>query len=96
MISDIIGWIGSIAFAICGLPQAWNCFKHKTAKGISPAFVGLWLTGEVCYIASILMKFGWVNWLMFNYIVNLVSIAVISYYVIRDRKLHGRLRTIQA
>jgi uncharacterized protein with PQ loop repeat len=96
MISDIIGWIGSIAFAICGLPQAWDCFKHKTAKGISPVFIGLWLVGEVCYIASILMKFGWVNWLMFNYIVNLVSIAVISYYVVRDRKLQGRFRTIQA
>jgi uncharacterized protein with PQ loop repeat len=96
MISDIIGWTGSIAFAICGLPQAWDCFKKKTAQGISPAFIALWVVGEICYIISILMKFGWVNWLMFNYIVNLVSVSVISYYVIRDRRDRGRFKEVQA
>ncbi len=87
MISDFIGWIGSAAFAVCGLPQAWNCFKSKTAKGISPAFIVLWFVGEVCYIAGVLMKFGWVNWMMFNYITNIISIAVISWYMVRDRKM---------
>ena len=84
--ADFIGWIGSITFAICGLPQAWKCFKNKSARGISPAFVALWLTGEVCYVISVLMKFGWVTWMMFNYLANLFAIAVITFYLVKDRR----------
>jgi uncharacterized protein with PQ loop repeat len=85
--ADFIGWIGSIAFAICGLPQAWECFKNKSARGINTAFVALWLTGEVCYVISVLMKFGWVHWMMFNYLANIFSITVIIFYMHRDRKI---------
>jgi len=86
MLADLIGWTGSVAFAICGIPQAWECFKKKTARGISPAFVGLWLIGEVCYVISVLMKFGWVGWMMFNYTANIFSITVIVFYLVKDRK----------
>ena len=85
--ADIIGWIGSVAFAVCGLPQAWECFKNKSAKGINPYFIGLWLIGEICYVVSVLMKFGWVHWMMFNYTVNIFSIAVITFYIVRDRNI---------
>ncbi len=84
VLSDGIGWVGSIAFAVCGLPQAWNCVKTRTAKGISAGFIALWFLGEVCYVVSILMKYGWVNWMMFNYISNIVSIVIISYFAIQD------------
>ena len=84
--ADLIGWTGSIAFAICGIPQAWECFKNKSAKGINPAFVWLWLIGEVSYVISILMKFGWVHWMMFNYTANIFSIAVIFYYLLKDKR----------
>jgi len=87
--ADLIGWIGSIAFAICGIPQAWDCYKNRTARGINPLFVGLWLVGEICYVASVLMKFGWVNWMMFNYMANIFSIMVIIYYLFMDRKKSG-------
>lgn len=91
MTADVIGWIGSIAFAICGLPQAWECFRNKTAKGISPFFVILWLIGEVCYVISVLLKFGWVTWMMFNYLANIISVAVIVFYLIKDRRVSGIL-----
>ena len=84
--ADILGWIGSVAFALCGLPQAWECIKNRTAKGISPGFIALWLIGEICYVISVLMKFGWVGWMMFNYIANIFSITVIMYYLLRDRR----------
>ena len=84
--ADFIGWIGSIAFAFCGLPQAGECFKNRSAKGIHPVFVGLWLIGEVCYVVSVLMKFGWVNWMMFNYMANIFSIAVIIFYLMKDSR----------
>lgn len=86
MIADVIGWMGSAAFAICGLPQAWECYKHKTARGINPLFIGLWLIGEVCYVISVLLKFGWVSWMMFNYVANILSIMVITYYLLKDKK----------
>jgi uncharacterized protein with PQ loop repeat len=84
--ADIIGWIGSIAFAVCGVPQAWECHKNKSAQGINRLFIALWLTGEVCYVVSVLMKFGWVHWMMFNYTANIFSITVIIYYLIRDKR----------
>ncbi len=84
--ADIIGWIGSVAFALCGVPQAWECYKNGTARGINPLFVALWLVGEVCYVISVLLKFGWVNWMMFNYGANIVSISVIIFYLVRDRR----------
>lgn len=84
--ADVIGWIGSVAFAVCGVPQAWECYNRKSATGINPGFVGLWLLGEVCYVISVLMKFGWVNWMMFNYIANILSIGVIIFYLLKDNK----------
>ena len=86
MMADIIGWIGSIAFAICGIPQAWECFKNKSARGINPLFVALWLIGEVSYVISVLLKFGWVHWMMFNYLTNILAITVIVHFMIKDRK----------
>jgi len=84
--ADFIGWTGSIAFAICGIPQAWECYKNKSARGINPAFVALWMIGEVCYVVSVLMKFGWVHWMMFNYTANIFSIAIITFYLVKDRR----------
>jgi hypothetical protein len=55
--------------------------------GVFPAFVGLWLTGEVCYVISVLVKFGWVSWMMFNYLANLFSIAIIVFYLMKGRKM---------
>ena len=75
-----------MAFALCGVPQAWECYRNRTARGISPLFVALWLVGEICYVASVLMKFGWVNWMMFNYGANIASISVIIVYLVRDRR----------
>lgn len=86
MIADFIGWVGSVAFAVCGIPQAWECCKNRSARGINPAFVLLWLIGEISYIISVLLKFGWVTWMMFNYIANIASIAVIVFYLVKDKQ----------
>ncbi len=44
---EIIGWLGSILFAICAVPQAVQSYKQKHSHGISKAFLALWLFGEV-------------------------------------------------
>ncbi len=94
VLADAIGWVGSVAFAVCGLPQAWNCVRTRTAKGISTGFIGLWFLGEVCYVVSILMKYGWVSWMMFNYISNIVSIVIIGYFAILDSR-KGRVEVTE-
>ena len=84
--ADYIGWIGSIAFAVCGAPQAWACYRRGHAEGISLAFISLWLIGEICYVFSVLAKFGFISWMMFNYNLNIIFALVILYYIVRPRR----------
>lgn len=41
---------------------------------------------EVCYIAAVLLEFGWVWWMLTNYGVNLAVISVIIYYKVRGHE----------
>jgi len=47
MINEIIGWIGNILFAICGIPQVIKTFRSKSAKDLSLLFLWLWFSGEL-------------------------------------------------
>ncbi|MEW6602363.1 MAG: PQ-loop domain-containing transporter [Nitrospirota bacterium] len=44
--------------------RTWECFKNKSASGITPLFVGLWIIGKIFYVESGLMNFGWVGRIM--------------------------------
>ena len=63
---EVIGYIGGLAFALCGFPQVLQCYRQGHAKGMSVAFLGLWATGEGCYLISTWATFGFVPWLMLN------------------------------
>lgn len=76
----ILGWIGSICFAVCGIPQAAQCARQGHARGISMLFLVLWLIGEICYATAMCMEFGWVWWMMTNYIFNTICLLVIFRY----------------
>jgi len=82
----MIGWIGSICFAVCAIPQVLKCIRHGNADGLSPLFLLLWFTGEVCYIIAVLMEFGWVDWMLTNYIVNFVCLCWIIRYKFWPRR----------
>ena len=43
-------------------------------------FLFLWLLGEVCYVIQVLIDFGWVVWMMFNYLLNIIFIMIVLYY----------------
>jgi uncharacterized protein with PQ loop repeat len=86
MTTTVIGWIGSICFAACGVPQVVQCVRQGHARGLSPVFLMLWLIGEVCYVAAILMEFGWVGWMMVNYLINLLCLVIICWYRIWPTK----------
>ena len=78
----LLGWIGSLLFALCGFPQAYKCYKQKHSQGVSKLFIFMWLTGEICYIISIWLAFGFVLWMMANYFCNVFFILIIIYYMI--------------
>jgi len=85
MVAEVVGWIGSICFAMCGVPQAYKCIRQGHADGLSPWFLLLWFVGEICYVGAVLLQFGWVGWMMFNYVLNIVCIVVIGVYYFRPK-----------
>lgn len=83
MIIAILGWLGTICFAISGVPQAWQCTIQRHARGVNPFTLSLWMAGEVFYTIAVLAEFGWVGWLLINYIVNILVISVIIFWKVR-------------
>ena len=82
---EILGYIGCVAFALCGLPQVIQCYRQGNADGISIYFLSLWTLGEVCYLISTWATFGFVLWLMLNYFMNICWLLIIFYYVVRSK-----------
>ena len=74
---EIVGWIGSIAFGLCALPQAWEAYKNKACY-LNKPFLFLWTTGEVFTLAYAL-HIGTYP-LIANYVMNALCLAVILRY----------------
>lgn len=83
MTLETIGWIGSILFAICGLPQAISCIKTGHARGLDWGFLLAWTLGEIFTLIYIWPKSDWP--LIFNYSLNLMFLCVILRYKIFER-----------
>jgi uncharacterized protein with PQ loop repeat len=80
---EIIGWLGSICLAICGIPQAWMSFKDKHSHGISWAFILLWAFGEAFALAYVYDKLDLP--LVVNYLTNILIVGVILYFKINPK-----------
>jgi uncharacterized protein with PQ loop repeat len=78
---EILGWLGSICLAICGIPQAWQSYKEKHSGGISWGFILLWTFGEIFALAYVYDKLDLP--LLLNYATNILILAVILYYKIK-------------
>ena len=83
---ETIGWIGTICFSICMLPQVYLCLKQGHARGVPPLFLWLCLVGEFAYIYSVIGLFGLVYWQLANYFLNLVWLGIIFYYIYKGDK----------
>jgi uncharacterized protein with PQ loop repeat len=80
---ELIGWIGAICFAICGLPQCLKSVSDGHSDGIAWGFLILWFTGEVFTLIYVLPKMDWP--LIFNYACNLIFVGIIIRYKFRPR-----------
>jgi uncharacterized protein with PQ loop repeat len=81
----MIGWIGSVCFALCGLPQVIKCVKDGHACNLSMVFLLLWLSGEILYVIATLSELGFISWMLFNYVVNIVCIVILVVYKVQGR-----------
>ena len=75
----IISWLGSICFALCGIPQAWQSYKQGHSNGLSYLFLGLWFMGEALTIVYVASEIGSVP-LLVNYGCNFVCLVIVIRY----------------
>ena len=90
---EVIGWIGGAAFALCGAPQAWHCWKNKTAAGVSWGFLGLWFLGEICSLIYVYPT-GKLP-LIVNYMLNIVFTGLILRYKFKDMENNTSKQSIK-
>lgn len=81
---DIIGWLGAMLFALCGLPQAIQSYKQKHSEGLAWGFLMMWLCGEILTFFYVLPKMDYP--LLANYAVNFVFLIVIIWFKLFPRK----------
>ncbi|MFA8433281.1 MAG: PQ-loop domain-containing transporter [Marinifilaceae bacterium] len=83
IVNEIIGWMGSIMFAICALPQVIHTWRTRKSDDLSEMFLWLWFWGEVFTFYYILygdFKQGVYHVpLYFNYFFNLVLVLYLVY-----------------
>ena len=81
---EIVGWLGGIFLAICGVPLAWQSYRDGHSHGISQGFLWLWFAGEALTLIYVLPKLDWP--LIFNYGFNILLIFVVLRYRYFPRK----------
>lgn len=80
---EAIGWVGAALFAICGLPQAVQCWREGHARGLNWFFLLAWLGGEILTITYVWPKADWP--LLFNYLTNLVFLLIMVRFKLWER-----------
>ena len=78
-----IGWLGSILFAICAIPQALQSIRDGHSRGLNWGFLVAWLLGEILTLIYIWPKQDYP--LMFNYLMNLIFLGIMVRYKIWER-----------
>lgn len=53
---EVLGWIGSAAFAIMGFPQALECIKSGHSRYVNDGTLKLWLLGNSAMLIYVLLQ----------------------------------------
>lgn len=81
---EILGWVGSILFAICGIPLLREVYKQGHAKHYSQSFLLLWFFGEVLTLTYVIILKNYP--LIFNYFTNAICLIGVLYYKFKPRR----------
>jgi hypothetical protein len=86
---EVVGFIGALAFALSGIPQAIQSIRLGTSRGMAGGTVALWMVGEVAMLAYVLAKYPSDLALVGNYSVNLLIVGAISWLWLFPRRISG-------
>ncbi|MBR7158430.1 MAG: PQ-loop repeat-containing protein [Alphaproteobacteria bacterium] len=85
-ILQIFGWIGSFAYAISCIPQAYTSVRQGHSHGVNRWFMILWIIGAVCSLIYISPTMLEQLPLVFNFGVGGISASVVLFYCFHERK----------
>lgn len=79
------GWIGSLLFAFCAVPQVYVTWTTKMVDGLSFAFILMWFLGEV-FSTIYLLWDDYINKtrhypIYFNYLINGLCVTYLLYAI---------------
>lgn len=80
MTLEIVGYVGGICLAMCGLPQAIQSYNQKHSDGLNVIFLLLWTIGEIFTIIYVIPIMSIP--LFINYGANLIFLSIIWKYKI--------------
>lgn len=87
----IIGWMGAICLAVCGLPQAWESYKARNSEGISWSMLLLWGFGE---LLTFIYVFEQMNVpLITNIATNILAVSIMIWFKLfpeQKRKIRAK------
>lgn len=72
-----LGLIGAVAFMFSAFPQAWKCWSMGHARDVAAGTLALWVIGEVAMVGYTALELHWDPYLLSNYAMNLLGLAVI-------------------
>ena len=73
-----LGWTGGILLAFCGLPEAIKTMTTGTCV-LSWGLLLMWFFGEIFVLIPVWIKIK-KNWLLVNYIANIIFVMIMIYY----------------
>ena len=81
---QLIGYIGSLAYAVCGLPQAIMSIKNGHSQGISRGYAFLSLAGSILSLVYAFPRHDYV--LLLNFGTNIIVWGIVLKYSYFERK----------
>ena len=88
----VVGIIGSILLATCGIPAARRVLKQKTADHLDVLFLWMWFVGEILFLWYLLALLGIDAIVILNYGVNILSVGFILCYKYKPHLLFLKLK----
>ncbi len=83
---QIFGWIGSFAYAISCIPQAYTSIRQGNSQGVNPWFMLLWIIGSVCSLIYISPTIIQQLPLALNFSIGGISAGIVLFYCFHERK----------
>lgn len=81
--NEVVGWIGSLLFAVCALPQVIHTFKTRKTDDVNELFLWFWFLGEIFTFSYVVVDdIASENYhipLYFNYAFNLLMLFYLIY-----------------